>query len=337
MKNIEFGKQYQEDAKILSALIMYSNSSLKDLALFISPLIDKLDGLKLVVNIILATYIDLDLPDTQKLTHNDLISLINYIMDYYEIPRDTKYSLPKNISMTTGEFIRFFRGYNQMSIERLSELTGIKPSILSCIEIDQKIHSLDTKELKSILCKLGEVLKIKDPRYTILYSDIPFNFIDSSAGRTAQILQKINVVSSKSVIHGWITELSLKQQTVLLSAIRGCDISEKNDISKLFIRKLRSVVLIDASPNGGDFMKSEIDDKIIYEFIKSMDKYPFHFIIHFTHAAEIIGYKHPSPSICKWWRDLYEEIVHGFNMNIETEEECDKRLLDGIPIICHKT
>lgn len=35
-----------------------------------------------------------------------------------------------------------------------------------------------------------------------------------------------------SVVKLWVSELSFKQQTVLLSALRGCDGRSKKDISK---------------------------------------------------------------------------------------------------------
>ncbi len=141
-----------------------------------------------------------------------------------------------------------------------------------------------------------------------------------------------------SVVQDWVAKnCSFKQQTVLLSALRGCDTVEKNDVSKLFIRKYRSAVLKDASPGGGDFMKDEITREIITEFTKSLDKYPIHFILHFTHAVEIVGFKHQDLMIGHWWYRLYLDLVNAFHMNPETEEECDKRLADGVETICHKT
>lgn len=140
-----------------------------------------------------------------------------------------------------------------------------------------------------------------------------------------------------SVVKEWISNLSLKQQTVLLSALRGCDTVDKHDVSKLFIRKLRSVILNNACPNEGDFMQDTVTDEVIYNFTKSLDKYPFHFLMHFIHAVEIIGYKHPDENTKLWWNNLYKTIVNSFHMNIETEEQCDYRLRDGVPTICHKT
>jgi len=135
----------------------------------------------------------------------------------------------------------------------------------------------------------------------------------------------------------WLDYCTRKQQTVLLSSIRGCDIVDKNDISKFFIRKLRSTVLYDAGDVDGEFMQDIITDDMVYEFCKSLDKYPIHFILHLVHASEIIGFKHPDQDIKGWWGDLYLEFVHCFHMNPETEKQCDFRLRDGVNTVCHKT
>ncbi len=45
-----------------------------------------------------------------------------------------------------------------------------------------------------------------------------------------------------SVVKYWITELSWKQQTVILSALRGCDGKSKEDISKPVTRFFRHLI-----------------------------------------------------------------------------------------------
>jgi len=46
------------------------------------------------------------------------------------------------------------------------------------------------------------------------------------------------------------------------------------------------------------------------------------------HAAEILGYKHPSQRIRKWWAETYVRIVHDAHLWPETEEQLDSRLGD---------
>jgi len=141
----------------------------------------------------------------------------------------------------------------------------------------------------------------------------------------------------KPVALDWLSDLSFKQQTVLLSALRGCDTADKYDLSKTFIRKLRGTIIHDACPSGGDFMEDNVSSDDIYLFTKSLDKYPFHFLIHFIHACEIVGYFHPDARVREWWRNLYYTFVAAFHMSPESKEDCNYRLRDGVETICHKS
>jgi hypothetical protein len=142
----------------------------------------------------------------------------------------------------------------------------------------------------------------------------------------------------KSVIKPWVSELTFKQQTVLLTAIRGCDGVEKEDISKKFIRKYREALLHNAVPDdpASKFMVTEITEDDLYYFCKSMDHYPMHWLFHFLHAVEILGYKAPDEYL-GWWYRLYLKMVCALHLNTESESEMDCRLRDGIPSDCWKT
>ena len=142
-----------------------------------------------------------------------------------------------------------------------------------------------------------------------------------------------------SVVHDWLSKLTFKKQTVLLTAIRGCDGIGKHDPSKKFIRKYRSVILHNAVPNDPEsmFMIVNITKDEIYEFTKQMDHYPMHWLFHFIHAVEIIGYKHPDNLTRFWWNDLYKGMVDALHLKPESENEMDERLKDGVTTNCWKT
>lgn len=130
------------------------------------------------------------------------------------------------------------------------------------------------------------------------------------------------------VVRDWIRDLPWKQQTVLLSAIRGCDGAPKHDESKSFVRPLRGIILKNAEPDNEDdtFMEHPSEFSVT-EFAHDLDDYPMHWLVHFIHAVEIVGYKHPYEEVREYWSHLYELICEeGFHMNIETEEQLDKRL-----------
>lgn len=142
---------------------------------------------------------------------------------------------------------------------------------------------------------------------------------------------------NRCVVKEWVWPLSWKQQVVLLSALRGCDTADKYDMSKPFIRKLRNVVLHNGANEDAEFMTADITNQDIYNFTKSLDKYPIHFILHLIHAAEVVGYNHHDREIADFWCHVYLEFVRAFHMNIETKAENDFRLRDGVETCCHKT
>jgi len=139
-------------------------------------------------------------------------------------------------------------------------------------------------------------------------------------------------MNNLSVVQEWLALCTLKQQTVLLSALRGCDGKYKEDYSKPFTRKLRSVLLKNAGgiQLTGKFMADFVGVEELTKFISNLDHYPMHWLLHFTHAVEIAGYKHPDPAIRDFWYTLYLEICNVLHMNPETEKQLDERLVDII-------
>jgi hypothetical protein len=69
---------------------------------------------------------------------------------------------------------------------------------------------------------------------------------------------------------------------------------------------------------------------VVQDFFKHVDEMPHHFHLHFLHAAEILGYKHPHFDIRKWWRWFYFRLVNDLHLNPESEERMDLRLGDTL-------
>lgn len=172
---------------------------------------------------------------------------------------------------------------------------------------------------------------------------------------------------TRSALQDWVMELSLMQQSVLISGIRGPDGVAKGHICKPLIRWFRRCVLISAfdkcaltdplTEGGGSFTgpayegdglediieyfygastnydPADLRDKVLDHigglFMKSRDELPFHYFTHFMHAVEIIGYKHPNLEIRKWWYNFYIRMVSALHMFPETEEQMDARLGDN--------
>lgn len=137
-----------------------------------------------------------------------------------------------------------------------------------------------------------------------------------------------------SVVQEWVGErLSFRAQTVLLSALRGCDGKPKEDPSKPLTRFLRKSVLKNAEPyvdaDDNTFMGVSVElDSHIRAFLGDLDHYPMHFLMHFAHATQLVGYYHPDEQTRVFWYGMYEHIVHAFHLNVETEEHNEYRLRD---------
>jgi hypothetical protein len=137
----------------------------------------------------------------------------------------------------------------------------------------------------------------------------------------------------QSILQEWVMELGLRHQGVLLGAIRGCDTVPKEDPAKHLVRCLRAEVL---NAHCGDaakaktFMEGVTDAELrkrMDDFFKyGFDHYPNHYVIHFLHAAEILGYKHESIVRCGIWREFYLRFVKKLHLSPETEAQLDERL-----------
>lgn len=140
------------------------------------------------------------------------------------------------------------------------------------------------------------------------------------------------------------------QQSVLIAACRGPDGIRKDHVSKLLNRWLRRCFMISSfvkvaienpyDPGGGSFTGPSLGvqltpdtwheamDTIVARYIKTLDELPHHFQLHFMHAAQILGYKHPNAYTRIWWIHTYHRIVHDMHLWPESEEGMDKRLGD---------
>lgn len=135
-----------------------------------------------------------------------------------------------------------------------------------------------------------------------------------------------------SILKDWVQELGLRHQGVLLTSVRGCDTAPKHDASKLLTRCIRNEIL---NPHCGNakkaatFIEAVPEDVLIQrfgDFRRNLDHYPHHYVMHIVHTIEIIGYKHPDPRIAYNWRMFYKYLCRGLHLNLETEEELDRRL-----------
>ena len=141
------------------------------------------------------------------------------------------------------------------------------------------------------------------------------------------------------------------QQSGLLSAVRGPDGSPKYGAVKYLCRWFRRCILLSALDrkvlddpclnNGGSFTGPSLGtnhdpatweigmNSIVDQYLRELDALPHHFQLHFMHAAEIVGYKHPEARIRAWWNNLYQRLVKDMHLRPESEADLDDRLGDS--------
>lgn len=162
-----------------------------------------------------------------------------------------------------------------------------------------------------------------------------------------------------SVTQDWVQDLTMMQQSVLLTAVRGPDGIQKYSPTKYLLRWYRRCVLLSAmdgrvltdpyEENGGSFTGPSFDgfgsysgnpvaiaehfdtdlDNLVGAYLRQLDELPHHFQLHFMHATEILGYKHPDSLIRAFWLRTYHRLVHDMHLWPETEEQMDARLGDN--------
>lgn len=139
----------------------------------------------------------------------------------------------------------------------------------------------------------------------------------------------------KGVMRRWTHGISRRMGAVLAAAVRGCDGAPKHDPSKAVLWALRFDVLnpdddqLDPAKSTG-FMGYVPDlDQKRNEMLGSLDQYPFHFVMHLLHAAEICGYFHPDPTRREWWLRLYVEACQcHLHVDPESKTQLIYRLRD---------
>jgi hypothetical protein len=147
-----------------------------------------------------------------------------------------------------------------------------------------------------------------------------------------------------SVLQEWVHDLTLMQQSVLISAVRGPDGIRKDHPVKVLCRWLRRSFLLSAfdgraltdpyEAGGGSFTgpckTSSVEglDHAAELYFRSIDELPHHFQLHMMHAAEILGYKHPDEFARVWWNKFYLHIVKDAHLYPEPEKQMDYRLGD---------
>ena len=131
------------------------------------------------------------------------------------------------------------------------------------------------------------------------------------------------------VLQKWMGEIPMKQQSVLLSSLRGPDNTFSHNIKKI-TKWIRATIQKNADPTNKGYMRPE-GLPLIEEIEKELEYCTVHYAVHLISALEIIGYQHPDKKIASIANNYYSTLVsQTFNMRPETRKQLNCRLEDRI-------
>lgn len=147
------------------------------------------------------------------------------------------------------------------------------------------------------------------------------------------------------VLQDWVLSIPLRQQGVLVLALRGPDGMRKESPAKPVMRSLRACAMNSGREGvpmalgerfeGDNFMRMDLIShqaswsSVCDDFFRSIDEMPLHFYQHLIHAAAVVGFNHPIPLVAERWLQFYHRGVDRLHMKPETREEFVYRLRNG--------
>jgi len=148
-----------------------------------------------------------------------------------------------------------------------------------------------------------------------------------------------------NVLQDWLSEISTRQQGVLIIALRGPDGVRKEDAAKPLVRVMRAMVMNagrTGKPVGGEVWKDDpfmslywiSDDDHWHEatkaFFEQWDSYNVHYLQHLMHAYAVAGIHYPEDQIRRRAWKFYERCCNKLHVFPEPPGNIVHRLRDGI-------
>ena len=149
----------------------------------------------------------------------------------------------------------------------------------------------------------------------------------------------------RSVLQAWTQALTLRQQGVLILALRGPDGSAKESAAKPLVRTLRSLVMNsgregkpmamglhwrdDSFMSTAYITKAEDWAETCLAFFAEMDACNLHFFQHLIHAYAVVGVGHPDGLVRDRCWTFYGTACNRLHVHPEAQPEIMRRLRDG--------
>lgn len=134
-----------------------------------------------------------------------------------------------------------------------------------------------------------------------------------------------------SMLRKWVQELPLREQGVLLSGMRGCDMAPKvplDSTERQLVSYLRYLVChphdgseVGAAP-GAYMQRHPPAEWTPSEF----GHYPQHWYAHIMHAYQVVGYRHPDKHTGLVAASIYRLFVSNLHLEPESFPTMSKRL-----------
>ncbi|MCK5321175.1 hypothetical protein KAJ38_01230 [Candidatus Pacearchaeota archaeon] len=133
-------------------------------------------------------------------------------------------------------------------------------------------------------------------------------------------------MSKGKVLLDWMCELSWKQQSAVLSSLRGPDNSYSPNFKRIN-KWMRRITQNDADASSS-YMKDE-GLPSIEELKRDIEFCNVHYLSHLLQGLEIVGYNYPDSRVAEAAIKCYEGLVHRvLHLNPETKEQLEYRLRD---------
>ena len=155
----------------------------------------------------------------------------------------------------------------------------------------------------------------------------------------------MRVGAPRFVLQDWVGRMSLRQQGVLILALRGPDGSMKESAAKPIVRTLRALVMVsgrEGTPmQWGTFWRNdtfmattyissdEAWDTTTRAFFAEMDACNLHFFQHLIHAFAVAGLGHPDLDVRRRCWMFYERACGKLHVLPENHWDLLHRLRDG--------
>lgn len=140
---------------------------------------------------------------------------------------------------------------------------------------------------------------------------------------------------ARSVLQDWVMHLPMREQGVLLTAVRGCDAEPKvwdgGDVVDTSARRLTAFVrwcfMNPADPREVDIPGAFFQSRPPRPFKPSaFGHLPLHWYSHVMHALQVVSVRHTSADVRNTAGDYYTAMVYSLHLRPESGDAMVERL-----------